>query len=53
MFKIIEIVIIVLTGAAAMGFFIWYIVNEIRGKKTCANCAVKNFCIESKTKQKK
>ena len=51
MFKIIEIVIIALAGAAAMGFFIWYFVNEIRGRKACASCAVKDFCVESKTKQ--
>ena len=51
MFKIIEIVIIVLAGATAMGFFIWYFVNEIRGRKVCASCAVKDFCFESKTKQ--
>jgi hypothetical protein len=50
MFKIIEIVIIALTGAAAMVFFIWYFVNEIRGKKACASCEVKDFCFESKTK---
>jgi len=48
MFKIIEIVIIALAGAAAMGFFIWYFVNEIRGRKACASCAVKDFCFESK-----
>lgn len=51
MFKIIEILIIALAGAAAMGFFIWYFVNEIRGRKACASCAVKDFCFESKTKQ--
>lgn len=53
MFKIIEIIIIALTGAVAVGFFIWYFIGEIRGKKACATCAVKNFCVESKTKQKK
>ena len=51
MFNIIEIVIISLSGAAAMGFFIWYFVNEIRGRKACASCAVKDFYFESKTKQ--
>jgi len=51
MFKIIEIVIIALAGAEAMGFFIWYIVNEIRDRKACASCVVKDFCFESKTKQ--
>jgi len=43
MFKIIEIVIIAITGAVALGFFIWYFVNEIRGRKACASCAVKDF----------
>jgi hypothetical protein len=52
MFKIIEIVIIVLAGAGAAGFFIWYLVNEIRGRKACASCTVKDFCVESKTNQK-
>ncbi len=51
MFEMIEIVVIVLAGTAAMGFFIWYFVNEIRGRKTCAACAVKDFCVESKIKQ--
>ena len=48
MFKIIEIVIIAFAGAAAMGFFIWYFVNEIRGRKACATCAVKDFCKREK-----
>jgi hypothetical protein len=52
MFKIIEIIIIVVAGAAATGFFIWYFVNEIRGRKACATCAVKDFCVESKKKQR-
>lgn len=51
MFKIIEIIIIALAGAAAMGFFIWYFVNEIRGRKACAMCAVKDYCAASKIKQ--
>jgi len=51
MFKIIEIVIIALVCAAAIGFFIWYFVNEIRGRKACANCAIKDFCVESRIKQ--
>jgi hypothetical protein len=51
MFRIIEIVIIAIAGAAAIGFFIWYFVNEIKGRKACASCAVKGFCLESKTKQ--
>ena len=51
MFKIIETVIITLACAAAIGFLIWYFVNEIRGRKACATCAVKDFCVESKTKQ--
>jgi len=51
MFRIIEIIIIALTGAAAVGFFIRYFINEIKGKKTCASCAVKDFCVESKIKK--
>jgi len=51
MFKIIEIVIIALAGAAAIGFFLWYFINEIRGRKACSACALKDFCVESKIKQ--
>jgi hypothetical protein len=51
MFKIIEIIIIALVGVTALGFFIWYFVNEIRGRKACASCEVKDFCFESKTKR--
>jgi hypothetical protein len=51
MFKIIEIVIIMVVFSAALGFFIWYFINEIRGKKACASCAVRDFCVESKVKK--
>jgi len=51
MFKIIEIVIIALAGAAAIGFFMWYFINEIRGRRACGTCALKDFCVKSKTKQ--
>jgi len=41
-----EIILIILLGIAAVGVFIWLMVRQFKGKDICAACSLYNYCIK-------
>jgi len=48
-----EIMLIILLGIAAVGVFVWLMIRQLKGNSTCAGCSLSNSCIkENKNKCK-
>ena len=48
-----EIILIILLGIAAVSVFIWLMVRQFKGKDTCAGCSLSNYCIKENINKNK
>lgn len=48
-----EIMLIILLGIAAVGVFVWLMARQFKGKNACAGCSLSNSCIKENINKNK